>query len=49
MRLLLAKCSQDIALRDIDDLLSRGILRKDSAGGRSTNYSIVLRSSGPLI
>jgi Fic family protein len=38
----IAKCSQDTALRDIGDLLTRGILRKDQAGGRSTNYSLVL-------
>lgn len=36
----LAKCSQDTALRDIDDLLRRGILQKDAAGGRSTSYSL---------
>jgi Fic family protein len=36
----LAKCSQDTALRDIDDLVSRGILAKDAAGGRSTSYSL---------
>lgn len=35
------KCSQDTALRDIDDLVQRGILRKDPAGGRSTRYSLV--------
>ncbi|HLH12976.1 MAG TPA: Fic family protein [Methylovirgula sp.] len=34
------KCSQDTALRDIDDLVQRGILRKDPAGGRSTSYSL---------
>ncbi len=37
----LAKCSQDTALRDIDDLVRRGILVKDAAGGRSTAYSLV--------
>ncbi len=37
----LAKCSQDTALRDIDDLVQRGILTKDAAGGRSTSYSLV--------
>jgi Fic family protein len=37
----LAKCSQDTALRDIDDLLKRGILVKDAGGGRSTSYSLV--------
>jgi Fic family protein len=36
----LAKCSQDTALRDIDDLVKRGILTKDAAGGRSTSYSL---------
>jgi len=36
----LAKCSQDTALRDIDDLLDRGVLTKDAAGGRSTSYSL---------
>jgi len=38
---LIEKCSQDTALRDIDDLVARGILRKDPAGGRSTSYSLV--------
>jgi len=38
---LIAKCSQDTALRDIADLLERGLLRKDEAGGRSTSYSLV--------
>jgi Fic family protein len=38
----LAKCSQDTALRDIDDLVTRGILSKDPAGGRSTSYSLLL-------
>lgn len=37
----LAKCSQDTAGRDIDDLIRRGILVKDAAGGRSTSYSLV--------
>ncbi|MFH1190145.1 MAG: DUF4172 domain-containing protein, partial [Candidatus Omnitrophota bacterium] len=34
----MAKCSQDTALRDILELVERGILIKNSAGGRSTNY-----------
>jgi Fic family protein len=38
----LAKCSQDTALRDIDDLVTRAILKKDAAGGRSTSYSLLL-------
>ena len=37
----LAKCSQDTAARDIQDLVTRGILAKNAAGGRSTSYSIV--------
>ena len=37
----LAKCSQDTAGRDIADLVGRGVLRKDPAGGRSTSYSLV--------
>lgn len=36
----LTKCSQDTALRDIEDLVRKGILAKDSAGGRSTSYSL---------
>ena len=38
----LAKCSQDTALRDIGDLLDRGILTRDPARGRSTSYSLVV-------
>lgn len=34
----IAKCSPDTALRDINDLLARGVLRKMDAGGRSTGY-----------
>lgn len=37
----LGKCSQDTASRDIDDLVRRGILARDAAGGRSTSYSLV--------
>ncbi len=36
----IAKCSQDTALRDIQYLVNRGILAKDSGGGRSTSYSL---------
>lgn len=36
----IAKCSQDTAARDIQDLVNKGVLLKDSAGGRSTNYLI---------
>jgi Fic family protein len=34
------KCSQDTALRDIQDLISKNILQKESSGGRSTNYEL---------
>lgn len=37
----LAKCSQDTALRDIEDLIRKKVLVKDSAGGRSTSYSLM--------
>ncbi|MBV9565398.1 MAG: Fic family protein [Bradyrhizobium sp.] len=37
----LAKVSQATAARDIENLISRGILQKDAAGGRSTSYSLV--------
>ncbi len=36
----IAKCSQDTALRDILELVQKGILIKDSAGGRSTSYRL---------
>lgn len=36
----LTKSSQDTANRDIQDLIEKGILRKDAAGGRSTSYSL---------
>ena len=36
----LTKCSQDTALRDISDLLSRQMLTKAEAGGRSTSYEL---------
>jgi Fic family protein len=34
----IAKCSQDTALRDIQELMRHGILSKEKAGGRSTHY-----------
>lgn len=36
----IAKTSSDTALRDINDLVQRGILVKQPGGGRSTNYSL---------
>ena len=38
----LAKCSQDTASRDIDDLIRKNILARGPAGGRSTSYELVL-------
>jgi Fic family protein len=35
------KSSPDTALRDITDLVERGILEKGAGGGRSTSYSLV--------
>ena len=35
----IAKCSPDTALRDIQELLTHGILEKEAAGGRSTSYT----------
>jgi Fic family protein len=37
----IAKCSQDTALRDIDALVTHGVLAKEEAGGRSTSYTLV--------
>ena len=34
----IAKCSNDTALNDINDMIAKGILRKTDEGGRSTNY-----------
>ena len=36
----LAKCSTDTALRDIQELLGRGIIVKNEGGGRSTSYRL---------
>ena len=40
----IAKCSKDSAVRDINDLIEKGILRKENAGGRSTSYMLSVRS-----
>ena len=37
----IAKCSSDTALRDIQDLINKGILQKSSEGGRSTSYELM--------
>ena len=42
----IGKCSQDTALRDITELLERGVLKKSAASGRSTSYEL-MRLGGP--
>ena len=37
----LAKCSKDTAIRDIQDLIEKGILREDIPGAKRPSYSIV--------
>ena len=37
----ITKSSPDTALRDINDLIEKGIMRKDDSGGRSTNYELI--------
>jgi len=44
----LAKCSQDTAARDIDDLSRKGILARDPAGGRSTGYSLIASAADAI-
>ena len=36
----ITKCSLDTALRDIKDLIEKGILKQEKSGGRSTNYEL---------
>ena len=38
----IAKCSTDTALRDVQDLVQKQILRKTDEGGRSTNYELII-------
>ena len=45
----IAKCSQDTALRDILDLVERGVLAKDPGGGRSTSYSLAAADAQPTM
>jgi len=37
----ICKTSPDTALRDINDLIDKGILIQDTSGGRSTSYLLV--------
>lgn len=36
----IVKCSKDTAIRDINDLIEKNVLQKESAGGRSTSYEL---------
>lgn len=36
----ICSCSQDTALRDINDLVAKSMLRKSTEGGRSANYTL---------
>ena len=36
----ITKCSHDTALRDINELISNGVLLRSEAGGRSTSYDL---------
>lgn len=37
----MTRASQDTALRDITDLIEKGILERSTSGGRSTSYSLI--------
>src|SRR5215467_14002120 len=41
----LTKSSHDTALRDIQDLIRKGILTQDEGGGRSTSYTLKMEQS----
>lgn len=45
----IAKCSKDTAIRDINDLISKNILQKEEAGGRSTNYELKKMPAGNIV
>lgn len=41
----MTKCSGDTALRDLNELVSLGVLRRSEAGGRSTSYELAPREA----
>jgi len=41
-------CSNDTALRDIHDLLERGVVAKNPGGGRSTSYRLADSDEVPV-
>ena len=40
----ITKCSHATALRDITDLIAKGVLEKDGSGGRSAGYQLRSRN-----
>ena len=42
----MTKCTKMTATRDINDLIEKGILRKNQSGGRSTSYVLNFDLSG---
>jgi Fic family protein len=42
----MGKCSSDTALRDINDLVARGVLRRTQMAGRSTSYELNANADG---
>jgi Fic family protein len=40
----IAKCSHDTALRDLNDLIQKGVMLKESGGSKNTSY--ILNSGG---
>ena len=45
----MTKVSSDTALRDIKDLIVKGILKQNDAGGRSTNYELIVEEDNTSI
>ena len=45
----IAKCSHDTALRDINELISHGVLKRSEAGGRNTSYDLVATQPEPQL
>ena len=43
----ISKCSHDTALRDINELISNGVLNRSEAGGRSTSYHLIISQPNP--
>jgi Fic family protein len=39
---MITKCSADTALRDINDLVEKCMLKKSDASGHSTSYEVML-------